>query len=377
VSWDLLGYTGAALKQAGVPAEQLHRLSYSLVEASIDAETFAALITDDNAQRPSTYRSTTYSEPQAFLEQLPYYQIRPLFNGALALGYKWFGWSPVTVLIGISLIAAVIMALLCYRRLCQSMPALPAFSAMAALLLVFSYQSMASITTVDGLFACSFVGFVLAFERGLNFWQVLSLSLLLVLVRSNAIVFVMPMLIIGVVSSYLHWSKTQLIWWQGLIVFASMFVGMKIVEEFYGNYGWWTVYYFTFVESINYPSQFNGHFNLSDYIPPLIKEGRWLLSDRYTTFFGVVLAISVLQLCSRRLDGRQAFGLAVVGASAMTVIMHFLLFPAALLRFFLPVFLLSSLYCVISLWHRLESSDEDRQLQTSGHQPRCEQTSRL
>ena len=85
-SWDVLGYTGSALQVAGV--DDVHRDTYDIVQVSLQDE-FTALVTDDPQRRASTYRSTMVHNSEAFLQQLPYYLIRPAYVVTIAMGYHW------------------------------------------------------------------------------------------------------------------------------------------------------------------------------------------------------------------------------------------------------------------------------------------------
>ncbi|HBF07178.1 MAG TPA: hypothetical protein DHW71_12275 [Gammaproteobacteria bacterium] len=347
VGWDVVGYTGSALTFAG--EEDFHKQAYSLVKEALPQE-YNALITDNpTADRPSTYRSTMFANQDAFQEQLAYYQIRPLFVGAMALAYK-AGFNPVHMLLLISVLSTIGITLLVYRRLVQDItPFLAAFFGIS-LVLYLRLPSYAGLTTVDPLLGFVFTWFVLSFEKGANFSKVIVFCLLLILIRSNAVVFTFPILMMSVLAKPLDLKITQLSLKQGIIAGVSSLVLMKLIEGVVGNYGWWTVYYFTFVESLNFPTQFQGSFDLGVYIKGVLEGARWLLSDRFTTLFYLFISMVLIGLSAHK-DARNKAGQGLlVLAFAIIFIGHFLLFPLVMARFYFPLYVLSGVYaCLVML----------------------------
>ena len=79
----------------------------------------------------------------------------------------------------------------------------------------------------------------------------------------------------------------------------------------------------------------------------ILSEARWLLSDHYVTLFYLTAVVLLTNFILKPATRNTPFMLLSSLAFLSIFLGHFLLFPAVLLRFFLPVFLLASVYAVI------------------------------
>jgi len=343
VGWDVLGYTGSALQMNS--SEHIHKRTYELTEAAFPDD-YQALLVDDQDERTSTYRSVMAKNASAFQQQLPYYQIRPLYVSMLTMADQ-FGLSPAKAMVWISMVATFGIGCLVYLRLLQALPALFASLVCCSLLLIFRFQDFAGMTTVDPLIAVAFIAFVFHFERGLGAFGMLGYIVVMLLIRSNSIIFFTPFIAIGALNHVGHWSATRLKPLIALGIFVVALLVMKAIEMHYHNYGWWTVFSFTFIESMNFPAEFKGTFDLMAYGKVILSEARWLLSDHYVTLFYLTAVVLLTNFILKPATRNTPFMLLSSLAFLSIFLGHFLLFPAVLLRFFLPVFLLASVYAVI------------------------------
>lgn len=350
-SWDVLGYVGSALQVAEV--ENIHGETYALVSQALGQE-FIPLTLDNPQDRASTYRSTMSQNPEAFEQQLPYYLIRPLYVSVLAAGYQ-LGFNPVDIMLVLSVISGFLIGLLVYRRLLEVAGPLTSFLATTALMLAFRLPAFAGFLSPDPLVAGLFIAFVFQFEKGLSIFGVIGFVVALLLLRSNAVVFTTPLIAVGLLAHYLKSPMTQLNIPQALGVFGLSLVLMKCIEIWAGNYGWWTVFYFTFVESMNFPADFNTGFQFESYIKAVIGGGRWLFSDRYVTCFYLFMALMVCHFSIGGWYTRKANIMLFFSMLCVIFVGYFLLFPVVFLRFYFAIFMLSGVYAFVSLCEHTKS----------------------
>lgn len=345
VGWDVFGYTGSALTLLG--ESQVHEKTFAMAAKDFPDD-YKALTTDDPHGRESTYRSTMAADATAFAQQLPYYQIRPAYVALLAGAYA-LSFSPMKAMILISVLSSFGLGLLVYRRLTRAFNPASAFLVTTALLLVFRYQFYAGHATVDPLLGFLFVALVFQFEKGMSFLAVLIAVLGLVAVRSNAVVFTTPLIAVGLIAHYFDLSVTRLNLKQASIIFLASVLMMKLIEGVVGNYGWWTVFHFTFIESLNFPAEFTGQFQLSAYFAEVIKGARWLLSDRSATTFFLGLVLMIIHLLYTAWHPQKPTLMLFSSMLLVIFVGHFVLFPAVFLRFYFPVFVLAWVYLLVGL----------------------------
>lgn len=344
-SWDVLGYTGSALTLAGV--EDVHGETYRIAQKGL-GDAYQSVITDNPNERASTYRSTMVKNPDAFSQQLPYYLIRPAYVGTLAIAYHW-GIDPLTMMGIIAAASGLIVGALVYWRLARVFSPLMSFCLATALLLCFRLPAFSGFLSPDPLIAMLFIAFVFWFERGMSVVAVLLFTVVLVFCRSNAVVFTTPLLAVGLLAYYLDAPVTKLKPVFAAGIFLVSVALMKGIEHWAGNYGWWTVFYFTFVESTNFPAHLNAPFNVQQYLGAVVKGGRWLFSDRYATTFYVFMGILVLRTGTGQ--WRPETTAATLFFLMLSVIFagYFVLFPAVFLRFYFAVFVLAGVFALVSL----------------------------
>lgn len=87
-NWDTLGHLGGALHFGTEDPVQLHRQTYELAKRTLPADKFLAL-TDGNS-----VRKVWSSDPQAFLQNLPFYEPRVLVTLPAYAAYK-AGVNPI------------------------------------------------------------------------------------------------------------------------------------------------------------------------------------------------------------------------------------------------------------------------------------------
>ena len=87
-NWDMLGHLGGALHFGIEDPVQLHRQTYELAKQTLSADEFLEL-TDGNS-----VRKVWSSDPQAFLQNLPFYKPRVLVTLPAYTAYK-AGVNPI------------------------------------------------------------------------------------------------------------------------------------------------------------------------------------------------------------------------------------------------------------------------------------------
>lgn len=77
INWDALGYAGVAYERYYEDDQALHAAVYQDLASTVSQVDYERLTAS------SSYRSTTAADPEAFIQQLPYYKIRLLHSYAI------------------------------------------------------------------------------------------------------------------------------------------------------------------------------------------------------------------------------------------------------------------------------------------------------
>ena len=103
-NWDLLPYLGLAHRMGGVEDSELHGLVYAQAREGLpDAE--YELLT-----RANDYRRAVAAQPEAFLQQLPFYAVKPVYPATISVLAR-LGVDPVQASFIISRVGYVAIAL--------------------------------------------------------------------------------------------------------------------------------------------------------------------------------------------------------------------------------------------------------------------------
>lgn len=306
--WDLLGYVGVVL-------------SWSASEVDVQPRTYAALaqVAPETAVRElsssSPYRATVASDARAFHEQLGFYRGRLGYTlpiGALAQ----LGLSPVRAAFLVSLLGAVLSAVVVFAWCAQRAPPWSALGLAWLILLASGWLETARLATPDALATgCVLLGAWCLVERQRAGRAALAF-LAAVATRPDAALLVLALWWGARLPRPTHawrgWRRYELV---PLVVLALVLLGGA-------RFGWWTVFVHTFDGWLVQPSA----------VPPFSFElyartvaahvGEWSSAPPLFVATGVALVLFG-QRC-----GDEPVTRRVASAVALALVLRFALFPA-------------------------------------------------
>jgi hypothetical protein len=334
-NWDMIGYMAAAKSYEERDINSLHTFTYQMLEKSVTPAEYLALTRDDG------YRTAISTDTSAFQEQLPFYQIRPLYTAMIYLLYK-VGVNIALATYLISGIAAALGILLLYliAKTCLS-DLLSCI--LAGSLVLFKAFDLARYSTPDGL---AFLGIILSvylYVRKKGKALICLLPILLA-IRTDLVLFTIPMLVV----LYMHGITQK---WETVISALFSIAVYWGIGAFTGNPGWATTFYFTMVEYLAHPISQPPTLTTGIYFHSLMKGLKHLIKNpRFmlylaTVFGSILLSVKFLRNKPvREILASPAAGLLLV--SCFYIGSHFVIFPVSWDRFFTTTYITSGFACL-------------------------------
>ena len=352
-TWDVVGYVGAALSWQTSDPLAVHSQTYELLRLELPEQAFASLV-------GGPYATAMASNADQFYSQLDMYRIKPLYVGLLNL-LDAFGLSLVDAGKVLSVVPAALLCILVYVWLKRHVSANFALSITVLLSLCSRLFDVARVILPDSLSALILVFAVyLLLERPAATKWALILLVLSILVRTNNILFVTPLLI------YVSYAESRLSGWQsrdvrGTAIALAVAVICYFVVSAMFNHQWWRLFHHTFIESIADMNAFAMGFSFDQYLQVLGTRLRQIVIGNFVmmTMLLPFLLFAVLALLASR--GRFAALRMTVAICFLNFVCYFLMFPLVESwdRFFIPFYIFIVVLAVQSISvPRMADSDQ-------------------
>ena len=336
-NWDMIGYIGAAKSFSESDMVALHASTYALVRQAVSDARYVELASPPHAQRYAAYRRAISSDPTAFAEQLPFYQVRPVYTGAIYLLDK----LGVEMAFGTHLLPAlgVFLGVLLLYAISGFTLAPPLVYAVPPLIFIFGALPLGRISTPDGLAFGAVVASAYLFLRG-HQTALLCLLPLMVGIRSDLVLFGMPFYVILLVQNRGRRGR----------VLASALVCVVFYQAcmwYWSNQGWATAFYSSFIEILVHPISSSPTLDVADYVYVLARGTYGLLSNESFLLYSLLAGCSAW-LAWRRAEARSLEAVVRSPAAALAfvcaafVASHFLLYPLASDRYFVGEYLIGA-----------------------------------
>lgn len=347
-NWDIIGYIASAKYFEQQDIEALHSFTYGHLKDSLPAKKYQRLVQDTG----DGYRPDIYADPTAFEEQLPFYQVRIVYSGLIYLLYK----TGVNIVFATHIVSgfAVAAAVVVLYQISVSYLLKPLIYAVPPLAVLFGILSLARHSTPDGLAFFAFTAAVYLYLKQ-RFYLILILLPILVAIRTDLILFVIPFqLLIIVIDKSTVW-KTAL----SMIVSVAVYFSIGV---YFGNSGWATVYYFVFIQHLTHPISKPATLTVGNYFSALLRGTFDLLTNQAFILYSVLAAYSLYLIkvnartksITNILKSSPPAGLTVV--CLFYVVSHFLAYPAALDRYFTAAYLTGAFAFLLLITDYLKSS---------------------
>jgi len=348
--WDMLGYAASAASLESNDPVAVHKSVYDEFKRYATPESF------QDITATTSYRIVMHNDAEAFWQQIPYYKIRIVFVYLVSLlsktGLGMFGAMHLMNVLFFS--AGFLLTYSLLRHQVHSLFWI--ISPWIVYQFGEDFQTFRSIGIDSFAFfwiALTSVGF-LRDKRWL--FPVLALS---VLVRTDLIIHV---LIVSTAVCWLEPNRTTLkraILW--LMVTLLLYFSVNHWAE---NYGWSTVFYFVFVSDMTatHPEVFSNYsIELKDLMSAYFSRswvGKWFWAAIGCSALSVLFYqfIRYTEKSDDEISNMTRRFVLIGGISVSYIIVHYLLFPTLLVRFFIGemCFMMLALFGVCSHLIRLK-----------------------
>ncbi len=346
--WDMLGYAASVHSLTGASSAEIHATVFS------DLKAYATPAEYQELTSSTPYRITMSTDPEAFSQQIPFYKIRLLYVFLLlALTKCGIGMYEATHILSAAFANAGILVLfLGLRNYVHSV--------LWIVVPVFFYGITTNQLLIQQGGVDTFAFFwmsltVVCYLRGSKF--MLPALALCVLVRTDLIIHAALMFTVLLLTD--KTIRTQVVLW-GLATLVIYFT----VNTWAGNYGWKALIYFVFVTemSATHPAIYSAHvnFSVSEYLGFIFNRYDWISKWLWLSI-GCALASLFVYFrylrppanhSPRDKDSLMAWRMNIVSATCVAyVVLHYLLFPAIFMRFFIGSCLLMVLAMLCTATH--------------------------
>ncbi len=332
LNWDMLGYVASAKHFEIDNLVELHSFVFSNLKDYVSPDMYFSL-TDGGNQ----YRVDMSTNPDLFYQQLPFYEIRPVYTFSILLLTK-LGLNIFTSTYAVSLISSVLGIFLLLFAMKDKiyigfLYVLPFF------LMFFGILSIAKLSTPDAMVFLSLSIFIYLFSK-----EKITLLLLvipfLVLVRTDMIIFNF----LALAAIFFLYTDYKM---KVFLSFAITIILYLFVNNFFNNYGWSTIFSITLVERISNPADVSLTVSVADYLHALARGIFNSLSDR--TFLGfvsiVLTSLVLMRVFLKSFSENKEISMYSI-IPILYILIHFILFPVTWDRFFIgfyAMFIISTL----------------------------------
>ena len=290
-----------------------------------------------------SYRHAISEDSSAFKEQLPFYQIRPVYTGCVYILYRTginIGFA-THIISGIAVVAALPFLYL----MSVSFLAKPFIYAVPPLGLIFGVPDLGRLSTPDGL---AFFAVVLAAYLYLK-KRITPLVILLPMmlgIRTDLILFALPLLFsIFVCERNSRWKALLT-----MLVCVAIYFG---IGAYWSNAGWSTIFYCTFVERQTNPISVPPTLTAQQYFLAIVRGGVASLLSKSFILYVVAAGYScyLVRNQAQRTSIVTALNSSAVSLSVVClvfVVSHFVAFPLAWDRFFCAPYLIGA-FCLLAM----------------------------
>lgn len=355
-NWDMLGYAVSVMSLEDQDPAYIHDYVYRELRNYVSDKDFQELTTG------SSYRETMLEDPDAFIQQVPFFKIRIIFVSLIfiltCLGVNIFAAAHIITAAAAAL--GFIIFFYAYKKITE--PIL--WILIPFLFVLCGAQDAGQGVTADtlaflwlGLISYSFIN---------NHWSVFPLLAVSTLVRTDMIVFV------ALVLSYYFIFRPELRN-RSYITAVVTVILYVCVNKVAGNYGWSTVFYYAFISEMQatHPEEYSKlSLSMQQYLAIVVKNLNLILYENKFWLFVVNVLLQLILFFNLKRVSSNKKGLFIALANdpviSLTIIccgyivLHYLLFPAIWSRFFIGQYLIANLgllYILTCLLKKLESPE--------------------
>ncbi len=261
--WDQLPYSACILNLSNLDSFHIHDSVYYLAKKYYfgkQGEEYYELVYKNK------YRYTAATDIHSFIQQLPFYKIKPLF---IWIGYCFtkFGLDPIQALKCINFLSFVAIGCILCFVLFRSFKFIPSLLLFTTCISYNGLLDMVKELTPDLFSFFLILSLCIAYLRSSKNIMIIFISVIAILVRPENLIISMFIQIGLLIENY----KLKFSIINNLISSIGFLILYFLIGFMSESYSWKTLFYHTFIELISFPKEFNAHFTLMDYLNILFK----------------------------------------------------------------------------------------------------------
>lgn len=261
--WDMPGYIGSlyTLKFPDAP-DTIRKLTYSEIQKKAPEDQFRDIL---GIQKPAdNARQAFANNTRAFMEQLPYYQIKVGYNLGILFLYQLGLSSPDAVLF-LSVISYFISGLLLFYIIRIIFPENYILTGVLtiSIMLLPPMTFMARVATPDMFVLQFLLIFMMGIIQQWKKWTMFSVLFAITFIRPDYIPFTLSYLAVAGIYGYLNNKKIEIAFILQSIILFTLYVS---ITNFYGYPGWKHLFYDTFIYRREFISGSPPDFSINDYL---------------------------------------------------------------------------------------------------------------
>lgn len=358
-TWDILGYAGAVETFHTSDPSVIHNSVYESLKEYASEEELHYLV------ESTAYRKTMSQDAEAFNQQIPFYKIRIIFIFLILLVTK-LGFNVMLaghIVTAVTAMLGLMAFYFAYRKIIHPL----LWLIVPMLFIVLGGLDMARIVTADPL-AFLWTGLICFAFLNQRWLLLCGLLISSVLVRTDMI------LMVVIFTTYMMFFQSKLRIF-AVATFIISFIVYMLVNEYAGNYGWSTVFYYALVSemSATHPLEYSQlGVSFSQYFSEVIYNlGGFIDEPPLLLFQALVIFQFILYLISQgrgqltnntfnSIIGNGPLTLTVI--AVIYVISHYVLFPLLENRFFIGEYMLALLGLLVVVSKSVKNNEGDRRV---------------
>jgi hypothetical protein len=347
LNWDMIGYVASAKAYESSDSQVLHKEVYELLRRSVPKERYSALTSEH-------FRQIRATDPESLRQHLPFYQIRVVYVWSILALWK-LGLNPFFASYFISAVCAA-LAIWILAFMLPGKKCLLYQLVIPVIALLTGFDSLARLSTPDALSALTvFICYWLTFRRH----KLLLIALPTCILIRTDLLLLLP-------SFYIYLWLIRPFDRRVLAVSALLSIALYWgVNSYFQNYGWSTVFDYTFSHKSTHPADFPHAVTMTSYLAALKSGSKSLFSQPLFLTYIVITLVGIVSLFRRPNWIQRSVSLLWMDmlfaflSSLAYVVLHFMLFPTIWRRFFSGQYALSMALTMYVLLETARSNKAD------------------
>lgn len=344
-NWDMIPYLAAAHSFEQHNKKQLHDKVFEEVKNSVPSQVYSELTQGD-------YRQTMLNDAEAFYQQLPFYKPKLIYVW-LIYALTQLGFNGISAMNVLSVVPSFVASLLILMFLLHETTGIYPYVLSILVINVSGLLDVARLSTPDALSACIVLLAIFFILRKRYFLLGFAFLITSIFVRVDNLLFG---ILIFTYLRFFSFEEFRISTRMYLVLITVCVLSFVIVSFGIKNYGWATLISHITINKVVTPESFQPSITFFGYILIVVKRGfiQFVTNPLMSFFFMLGLTTSYLLKFINRDNKIFIYG-HVTAIMALSIVVHFVLFPDLLNRYFITQYLMGAIAFAFTLFHFIKS----------------------